>query len=612
MENISVEKTLGGEYKKEDFNTEAPYRELFALWNNRFKFNQRLTELTENAEKVGFKGFARMLKAYAQTQSEKGIVIDNSTQFTGQEIELKAGEWVADDFGVTRRNERNGEDIACVHPIMPVERLINIDTGVEKLKIAFKKGDIWRSEIYDRKTLASATNILDLANNGVAVTSENSRYLVRYIHDIENLNYDRIPQRKSVSRLGWTNLGGFSPYVEGLIFDGEDDFRKMYRSVRTEGSYDEWLKIAREVRKTNSPAKLMLAASFGSVLIKLLGKLNFMVHFWGGSETGKSVSQMLAASVWGDPNEEGYIQTFNGTMVGIELLEGFYNNMPLILDEFQLVKDKKSFESIVYMICEGIGRIRGKKTGGLQNTPTWKNCTLTSGETPITNNASGAGALNRIIEVECKEKLFENAPLVADIIRKNYGHAGRFFIMFLDNDAVKTEAEKIYKQFYNAIGPDSTEKQTMAAAVILTADTLATKWIFGDSNALKVEEIERHLRTKESIDINIRAYDYFRDMVAANHYKFSEGGKPPMGECWGSISGGKINVLQAIFEKICYDGGFDPKALASWMKQKGYSETAPDRNYKKISVNGSKRWCISMPEGDYEFIEVDDKDLPFM
>ena len=258
MENISVEKTLGGEYKKEDFNTEAPYRELFALWNNRFKFNQRLTELTENAEKVGFKGFARMLKAYAQTQSEKGIVIDNSTQFTGQEIELKAGEWVADDFGVTRRNERNGEDIACVHPIMPVERLINIDTGVEKLKIAFKKGDIWRSEIYDRNTLASATNILDLANNGVAVTSENSRHLVRYIHDIENLNYDRIPIRKSVGRLGWTNSDGFSPYVEGLIFDGANNFKAMYEAVSTEGSLEEWLKIAKDVRRSDSPSKIML------------------------------------------------------------------------------------------------------------------------------------------------------------------------------------------------------------------------------------------------------------------------------------------------------------------------------------------------------------------
>jgi len=599
-------------YTKQEFNTEEPYRELFALRNDRFKFNQRLTSLTENAEKVGFKGFARMFRAYAESQAAKGVVIDNATQFEGQPLELKTGEWYADDFGITRRNERNGEDIACVHPIMPVERLVNIDTGVEKLRIAFKRGSIWRSEIYDRKTLASATNILDLANNGIAVTSENSRYLVRYLHDIENLNYDRIPVRKSVGRLGWTNSDGFSPYVEDLVFDGANNFKGMYDSVRTEGSLDEWLKVAREVRKTDSPAKVMLAASFASVLLKILGKLNFMVHLWGGSEVGKTVSLMLAASVWANPGEDGYIQTFNGTMVGIELLGGFVNSMPLILDEFQLVKDKKSFETIVYMICEGVGRIRGKKTGGLQDTQTWKNCTLTSGECPITNSASGAGALNRIIEIECKEKLFADAPYVADVIRNNFGHAGKLFIMFLDNENAKKEANRLYKQFYDALGSDTTEKQTMAAATILTADALATKWIFCDGNALKVDEIEKYLRTKESIDINIRAYDYLRDIIAANYYKFNKPGETASTECWGSVSGGKINIIQSIFEKICYEGGFDPKALASWMKHKGLSETEADRNYKKISINGSKRWCICIPEGETEFVEVDEKELPFM
>ena len=335
-----------------------------------------------------------------------------------------------------------------------------------------------------------------------------------------------------------------------------------------------------------------------------------MVHLWGGSEAGKTVSLMLASSVWADPGEEGYIQTFNGTMVGIELLGGFVNSMPLILDEFQLVKDKKSFETIVYMLCEGVGRIRGKKTGGLQDMQTWKNCTLTSGEYPITK-ARQLGTLT-VIEIECKDKLFADAPHVADVIRKNYGHAGKLFIMLLDNEAAKAEANQLYKQFYDAIGSESTEKQTMAAAAILTADALATKWIFGDGNALKVGEVEKYLRTKESIDINIRAYDYFRDMIASNHYKFIESGKDPMSECWGSISGGKINILKSIFEKICYEGNYDPKALASWMHQKGYTETTDGREYKRVSINGSKLWCVCLPDGDTEFVEISDEELPFM
>ncbi len=599
------------QFTKQEFNTEAPYKLLFDLRNNRFKYNQVFTTLKENAASVGFKEFGRMLKAYAEEQAGRGVIIDNVTQFDGQDLELKTGEWLADDFGVTRRNERNGEDIACVHPIMPVECLTNIDTGTEKLRISFRKGKTWRNEIYERRTIASANNILELANNGVAVTSENSKYLVRYLHDVENLNYDIMPKHNSVGRLGWTNSDGFSPYVDNLIFDGANNFRNIYDSVRSEGSFDTWLDIAKKVRTTDSPARIMLAASFASVLLKVLGKLNFMVHLWGGTESGKTVSLMLAASVWAYPGEDGYIQTFNGTQVGIELLGGFVNSMPLIMDEFQLVKDKKMFETIVYMLCEGMGRIRGKKTGGLQDTQTWKNCTLTSGESPITNASSGGGAVNRIVEIECKDKLFDDAPGVADIVRKNYGHAGRLFILLLSNDAAKEEAARLYKEFYNALGTDSTEKQTMAAAIILTADALATKWIFTDGNALKVEDIEEFLHSRESVDVNLRAYEYFRDVVAANHYKFIHSGIAPNGECWGSISGGKTNVLKTIFEKICNEGGYDSKALISWMKQKGYTEDVENRGLKRVSINGAKLWCICLKEPDTEFEPVKQANIPF-
>ena len=605
MEELSVK-----QYSKADFNTEEPYKLLFSLRNNRFKYNQMFTILKDNAASVGFKDFGRMLKSYAEEQAGKGVIIDNVTQFDGQDLELKTGEWLADDYGVTRRNEKNGEDIACVHPIMFTEKLINIDTNTVKLKIAYRIGREWRYEIYDKKTFSDSKSILELSNNDVSVNSVNANHLVRYLHDIENLNIGIIPRKKSVGRLGWTERDGFSPYVDDLVFDGANNFRNIYDSVRSEGSFDKWLEVAKRVRMSDSVARIMLAASFASVLLKVLGKLNFMVHLWGGTEAGKTVSLMLAASVWASPAEDGYIQTFNGTQVGIELLGGFVNSMPLIMDEFQLVKDKKMFETIVYMLCEGMGRIRGKKTGGLQDTKTWKNCTLTSGESPITNASSGGGAVNRIIEIECKDKLFEDAPVVADVIRKNYGHAGKMFILFLEQEGAKEESSRLYKEFYNALGTDSTEKQTMAAAVLLTADALATKWIFTDDRALQVEDIEKYLHSKESVDVNLRAYEYLKDTVASNHYKFIQNGSAPNFECWGSISGGKTNVLKTIFEKICNEGGYDSKALASWMKHKGVTETAADRPFKSVSINGSKLWCICMKEPDTDFEPIQQK-IPF-
>ena len=151
----------------------------------------------------------------------------------------------------------------------------------------------------------------------------------------------------------------------------------------------------------------------------------------------------------------------------------------------------------------------------------------------------------------------------------------------------------------------------MAAAIILTADALATKWIFSDKNALKVEDIEKFLHSRESVDVNLRAYEYLKDIVAANHYRFIQSGIAPNGECWGSVSGGKTNVLKTIFERICNDGGYDSKALASWMKQKGYTETAADRAFKVVSINGSKLWCVALKEPDTEFEPVAQRKVPF-
>lgn len=606
------------EFSKEDFNTEKPYEFIYSNRSNKFIMNQAKNALSDMAAKVGYgkRAFSEMLKSYTDMQSKTtGEIISNATRFTGQPIELAAGDWEADDIGITRVNASYGEDIACVHPIMPVERLINADTGIEKLKLAYKRGNKWREEIYDKKTLAGNNTILELANAGIAVTSDNARHLIKYLHDIENLNYERIPVRSSVSRCGWIKDLGFSPYVAGLEFDGESNFKHMFNSVTEHGDFDKWIDLCKEIRKTDSPAKILLASSFASVLIPIIKKLNFIIHLWGGTEVGKTVGLMLAASVWANPNpgsDNGYIQTFNGTQVAIELQSGFVNNLPLILDEFQLVKDKKSFEQIVYMLCEGIGKMRGAKSGGLQKTTTWKNCTLTSGETPISNDSSGGGAVNRIIEIECKEKVFQDAPMVADMVSENYGFAGKKFVQLLDSDDAREEANRIYKKYYRSLGVGSTEKQTMAAAAILTADELATKWIFCDGNALTVADISQYLQTKESVDMNLRAYNYMIEVVAGNAAKFEQDNP----EIWGKISDGYVYMISRNFNKLCENGGFNAGALKSWMIQKGLSRTDKGKKIKTMRISGHIVKCVcflldeSLKDED-GFEQCTQEELPF-
>ncbi|MFQ7747876.1 MAG: DUF927 domain-containing protein [Eubacteriales bacterium] len=511
------------DYQKEDFSTPEPYEAVLSI-SNPFEREVATNQLAEYAKQVGIgaSGFKRMLKTYLESkkQNERMVYVDQVTEFTGQKLELDAGEWQADDFGVSRRG-KFGEEIACPHPILPVERLVNIDTGVEKLKLAFCKGDRrWREVVADKKLLASNNSILELANMGIAVTSENSRALVHYISDLENLNYDLIPERKSVSRLGYIESEGFSPYVDGLIFDGDANFRHIFESIRSAGKRREWLELALSLRQGNVMARIVLAASFASVLVKPCGSLPFFVHLWGGeSGTGKTVALMLAASVWGNPEMGRYIQTFNSTVVGREKLAAFLNHLPLIVDELQLARDgrgKLNFD--VYALAEGVGRTRGNKNGGVDQTPTWQNCILTSGETPITGASSGAGAVNRVIEIECRtaHRIIEDGHATAGVLRKNYGFAGREFVEKLYQEDNAQLAAELYKKHFRVLSEnDTTEKQAMAAAVILTADELATDWLFQDGNAVTVQEISGFLASRAAVSSG-GGIRYFCDWAAQN------------------------------------------------------------------------------------------------
>ena len=130
---------------------------------------------------------------------------------------------------------------------------------------------------------------------------------------------------------------------------------------------------------------------------------------------------------------------------------------------------------------------------------------MTTGEQPITTGASGGGAVNRIIEIDCKdEKLFADPQTVADTVRRNYGHAGRLFVDKLSDDT--DTAKTAYKRFYSLLQQgSSTEKQAMAGAMILTADYLTDLWIFQDGNTIKIEDIRQYLTDKSDVDANARA-----------------------------------------------------------------------------------------------------------
>lgn len=587
-------------YTRDDYlTTTKPFEYLYAHKENKFEMKQLLGRMSAQAQTVGIRNLAALFKAYMETVSGTVTPGYNKTDFTGQEMELDCGGWSATDTGIYGTDKMGFEVVACYHPIMPVQRLVNIDTGIHKVKLAFSLGKRWNSVIEDRNVISDSRSIIGLSKYGVMVNSETSKPLVRYLADVEQLNYDMIPEVSSVGRLGWIDDYGFSPYVEDLVFDGEEEYRTRFESIQEKGSRKKWLDCVRSVRAGKTPgnviARIMLAASFASALVKPCNCLPFFVHLWGGSETGKTVGLLLAASVWADPEIGKYIQTFNATDVSKELGAAFYNSLPLILDELQLVKDnRKDFDRMIYQLSEGVGRTRGKKTGGLQKTPTWRNCVLTTGEHPIISPSSGAGAINRTLEIDCHNiHLFDDPKWVAVTLYNNYGFAGREFVERLMDDKAIEDARSLQAAMQDDLKTDDTmDKQTASAALILAADRMIERQFFQDGILLQPSDIAPYLVSKQTVNQNARALQYIYDQVNINAGRFS----PEIssnGEVWGDQDDQYIYIIKSKFDQLLQDEGYNASAFIGWAKNQGILCCGTDGRPTKVKkILGKSARCV--------------------
>ncbi len=602
----SIANLLTFDYTYEDFSSGTePYKRLYALYESPFAFQQARLKMAANAKAVKFNGFNAMLNSYikAEQSGKRHVGATNHTEFEDQYFELNCGEWETSDWGIYRSLPNGGRECACAHPIMPVERLVNIDTGEVKLTLAYKRSGRakkWQTIIVDKAMVSTARTVTALASSGISVTSSTASALVDYLNDMENLNYDIIPEKKSIGRCGYIAGEGFSPFVDGLVFDGDVTYRGLYNTIREHGRQMDWYRVAEECRRISTAARVVLAASFASPLLSIVGTLPFFVHLWGvDSGTGKTVALMLAASVWGNPALGSYLQTFNATQVGQERTAAFLNQLPFCVDELQLTKDSKGRSNFdVYQLAQGVGRSRGRRSGGIDLAPTWSCCFLTSGESPLTSVSSGAGAVNRVVDVECTagHPVITDGPRIAGLLKQHYGWAGVDFLKYLYPDTGMEERHATVREIYSGYfrelcQSDTTEKQAMAAAAILTADQLATYWLFADNNNLTVEEIKTFLASKEAVSAGKRAYDWLCDWVASNANHFA-GNDAVTGEIYGIIEYNTAYIIRKVFNDMLTNAGYSVAATLSYLKSNSLIETRGRANTKHKRICGVSAECV--------------------
>ena len=236
---------------------------------------------------------------------------------------------------------------------------------------------------------------------------------------------------------------------------------------------------------------------------------------------------------------------------------------------------------------------RGTRHGGIERTATWSNCIITTGETPIVQSGAGAGAINRVIDIECgeAEPVITDGHRVANAVKQHYGHAGRKFVEHLDADGIAL-ARQLYQEYFAELTKgDTTEKQAMAAALIVTADQLATDWIFQDDSNVTVQEIRQFLATKSQVSSTIRGYEYLCDWVSQNSARFGENQN---GEVYGYLQGEYAYIISTVFYRACDEAGFSATAMLSWLGKQDLIQRSKGRNTILKRICGIPTRCIVM------------------
>ena len=164
---------------------------------------------------------------------------------------------------------------------------------------------------------------------------------------------------------------------------------------------------------------------------------------------------------------------------------------------------------------------------------------------------------------------------------------------------------------------DKEEKQVLPMSIILTADEIAEKYLFQDKIRLNIDACLDLLKNKGEVSEHKRAYQYLKETVAANMFRFNTDDEDKI-ETWGLFDEEKeqATIIGKQFDKIMTEAGFQPKAFLSWAKKHSLLRTDLKGNPKiQVKINKSNCRCVVIDLGheneDETFMDTDFEDIPF-
>lgn len=413
-------------------------------------------------------------------------------------------------YVLTTAGEFDPQIIAHCAPFI-TGRTVDVETGECGIRLSFSRGNGFSHVVINRGDLFNGRKFVDLAGIGYPVTSNNASFQVDYFAESEAANLPQLPKISTTSHLGWQSktldsfligrelirgngesvetqidLNSMDWPADGICFRSSSaGHEQILKGFRREGSLESWIET---VTLAAEFPRVMLGvyAAFASICLPIFDCPSFAVDFCSRTSQGKTTLQRLAASVWGDPNENknaSALLTWNQTKVSIERRLAVLRNLPLLLDDTKKATDPRQIAAIIYSHSGGQGKGRGSLTG-VQTVLNWHNVLISSGEQPLTSYSTDGGAVMRVLEIEGApfgRQDVETGQIVKKINTgacENFGHAGAEFVRYLIQnrehwDAWRAEFKRRAADYLQRAASDKAGRLADYAAALAQAAILA-------------------------------------------------------------------------------------------------------------------------------------------
>lgn len=497
----------------------------------------------------------------------------------------------------------DGEKIitVCRRPIIIAGKTFSVEEKTYKVILSYMNSSgKWKTlPATSAAVIANKSKIIDLAELGLPVTSSNATHLVDFLDAFNAQNEKICNMTYTVPRCGWYRFNDtdffIDPRRECIMTDDDkkvnvrvDSQSQFANSLKQRGSIKVW-KRAYELAKKSPVARIILAASIASILLKILGERNFLLYIHAPTRAGKTTALYLGASAIGN---DKMIRSFDATKNGLAGAAADVNDYAFLVDEKQVADNrlKEAFDNLVYALANGLGRTKLNKDSTLRKLADWRTIVIMTGETQLLADNVTGGANTRLLSIAAPKEILspDDCKTIRDIIKDHHGLAFPLVIdkiLELGKEKLCAIYEDIVETFVKA-NPNLLNEYCRYMAVIVLADALLctalandeskdTQEIFAlllDDAKLCAKEIFKLIPTTTEISDTARERDFVLGFIAQNQNRFIGGSvalEKILTVC-GQFTDEYIYITVAALKKACDEEGFDYRKLATDLVAAGF------------------------------------------